>query len=209
MVNAGMLKNPGVVQDLICYDQAYKFMKNVQGSPAYWQHQMYEVLAMIRSLDILTWFLTLSAADMHWPEIIQAIGIQFGKRFTREEVVQMDWETKSNYPRSNPITAYRMFQSRVESFFSEYILSSDNPPGEIHDYVIKIEFQERGAPHAHCLLWVKNAPQIDVDTDEDVRSFVDEYISGRIPSSTDDLDSDDVCEMVKRLETHSHSAYCR
>ena len=52
MVNAGMLKNPGVVQDLICYDQAYKFMKNVRGSPAYWQHQLYEVLAMIRSLDI-------------------------------------------------------------------------------------------------------------------------------------------------------------
>ena len=209
MVNAGMLKNPGVVQDLICYDQAYKFMKNVWGSPAYWQHQLYEVLAMIRTLDIPTWFLTLSAADMHWPEIIQAIGIQFGKRFTREEVMQMDWEMKSNYLRSNPITACRMFQSRVESFFSEYILSSDNPLGEVHDYVIKIEFQERGAPHAHCLLWVKNAPQIDVDSDEDVCSFVDKYISGRIPSPTDDPDNDDVCELVKRLETHSHSAYCR
>ena len=209
MVNAGMLKNPGVVKDLIHNDQAYKFMKNVRGSPAYWQHQLYEVLAMIRSLDIPTWFLTLSAADMHWPEIIQAIGIQFGKKFTKEEVMQMDWGMKSNYLRSNPITACRMFQSRVESFFSEYILSSDNPLGEIHDYVIKIEFQERGAPHAHCLLWAKDAPQIDVDSDEDVCSFVDEYISGRIPSSTDDPDSDDVHELVKRLETHSHSAYCR
>ena len=155
MVNAGMLKNPGVVKDLICNDQAYKFMKNVQGSPAFWQHQLYEVLAMIRSLDILTWFLTLSTADMHWPEIIQAIGIQFGKRFTKEEVMQMDWEMKSKYLRSNPIIACRMFQSRVESFFSEYILSSDNPLGEIHDYVIKIEFQERGASDAHCLLWAK------------------------------------------------------
>ena len=110
---------------------------------------------MIRNLDIPTWFLTLSPADMHWPEIIQAIGIQFSKRFTREEVIQMNWETKSNYLRSNPITTCRMFQFRVESFFSEYILSSDNPLGEIHDYVIKIEFQERGAPHAHCLLWAK------------------------------------------------------
>ena len=81
------------------YDQAYKFMKNVGGSPVYWQHQLYEVLAMIRSLDIPTWFLTLSAADMHWPEIIQTIRIQFGKRFKREEVMQMDWEMKSNYLR--------------------------------------------------------------------------------------------------------------
>ena len=89
-------------------------------------------------------------------------------------------------------------------------MNFQNPmSGVKNDYVIKIEFQERGAPHAHCLLWVKNAPQIDVDTDEDVCSFVDEYISGRIPSSTDDLDNDDVCELVKRLEAHSHSAYCR
>ena len=29
MVNTGMLKNPGVVVDLICKDQTYKFMKNV------------------------------------------------------------------------------------------------------------------------------------------------------------------------------------
>ena len=109
MVNAGMLKNPGVVQDLIHNEQAYKFMKNVQGSPAYWQHQLYEVLAMIRSLDIPTWFLVLSAADMHWLEIIQGIGIQFGKRFTKKEVMQMDWEIKSNYLRSNLIAACRMF----------------------------------------------------------------------------------------------------
>ena len=80
-----------------------------------------------------------------------------------------------------------MFQSRVESFFSEYILSSDIPLGEICDYVIKIEFQERGAPHAHCLFWAKDAPQIDVDSDEDVCSFVDEYISERIPSSIDGI----------------------
>ena len=101
-----------------------------------------------------------------------------------------------------------MFQSRDESFFSEYILSSDNHLGKICDYVIKIQFQERGAPHAHCLLWCKDAPQLDVDSDEDVCSFVDEYISGRIPSSIDDPDNDDVHELVKRLETHSHSAYC-
>ena len=59
-------------------------MKNVRGSPAYWQHQLYEVLAMIRSLDIPTWYSALSAADMHWSEIIQAIGIQFGKKFMKE-----------------------------------------------------------------------------------------------------------------------------
>ena len=29
------------------YKQAYKFLKNVRGSPAYWQDQLYDVLAML------------------------------------------------------------------------------------------------------------------------------------------------------------------
>ena len=28
-------------------EQAYKFLKNVRGSPAYWQDQLYDVLAML------------------------------------------------------------------------------------------------------------------------------------------------------------------
>ena len=55
-----------------------------------------------------------------------------------------------------------MFQHRVESFFSQYLLNDAHPLGHITDYVIKIEFQMRGSPHAHCLLWVKDAQ----DTDE-------------------------------------------
>ena len=61
----------------------------------------------------------------------------------------------------------------------------------------------------HIACYGQSTPQIDVDSDEDVCSFVDKYISGRRPSSTDNPDNDDVHELVKRLETHSHSAYCR
>ena len=53
-----------------------------------------------------------------------------------------------------------MFQHRVEAFFSEYLLSDTHPLGHITDYVMKIEFQMRGSSHAHCLLWVKDAPKL-------------------------------------------------
>ena len=56
-------------------------------------------------------------------------------------------------------------------------MSNANPLGEIVDYVIRIEFQARGSPHAHTLLWVKNAPQINVQTDDEVCEFVKKYIS--------------------------------
>ena len=76
-----------------------------------------------------------------------------------------------------------MFQHRLETFFSEYLLSDTHPLGYITDYVIKIEFQMRESPHAHCLLWVKDAPKIDKDPDDVVCAFIDKYITAVILSS--------------------------
>ena len=100
-----------------------------------------------------------------------------------------------------------MFQYRVESLFAHYILDSSNPIGKVKEYAIKIEFQERGSPHAHCLLWVDGAPRIDIDSDEDVCSFIDTYISGVVPD--DSLDTKHMAKLVRQYETHSHSSYCR
>ena len=95
-------------------------------------------------LSIPTWFLTLSAADLHWPEMIQAVAVQFGKKLTQKDVQQMSIKDRSTYLCQNPITGVPMFQHRPDAFFSEYLLSDTHPLGHITDYVIKIEFQIRG-----------------------------------------------------------------
>ena len=82
-ITAGMLQNPTALQHLVRTEHAYKFLKNIRGSPAYWQHELYDVLAMLRCLGIPTWFLTLSAADLHWPEMIQAVA-----HTAREKIVK-------------------------------------------------------------------------------------------------------------------------
>ena len=64
-ITAGQLQNPAVVQQLVRNEQTYKFLKNVRGSPAYWQDQLYDVITMLHMLSIPTLFLTLSAADLH------------------------------------------------------------------------------------------------------------------------------------------------
>ena len=87
-ITPGQLRNPAVVEQLVRNEQAYKFLKNVRGSPAYWQDQLCDVLAMLQILSILTWFLTLSAADLHWPEMMQAVAVQFGKNSTQKDVLK-------------------------------------------------------------------------------------------------------------------------
>lgn len=52
--------NPQRLVNLIVHDQAYLFLRQIPGTPPYWQKFMYEVVAMVKKLGIPTWFMTLS-----------------------------------------------------------------------------------------------------------------------------------------------------
>ena len=86
------------------------FLKTFSGSPAYWQNELFDVLAMLHALGIPTWFLTLSAADLHWPEMIQAVAMQFDRKLSRDDVLKMSLAERSQYLCQNPVTGVRMFQ---------------------------------------------------------------------------------------------------
>ena len=53
----------------------------------------------------------------------------------------------------------------------------------------------------------RRTPHIDVDSDDDVCTFIDHIINGKIPFNTDD--SQDVSDLAIKVQTHAHSAYCR
>ena len=57
------------LKNLVFQDQAYLFLRHVPGSPPYWQKVMYEVVATVKQFGIPTWFMTLSCADLRWPEL--------------------------------------------------------------------------------------------------------------------------------------------
>ena len=92
------------------------------------------------------------------------------------------------------------------AFFSEYLLRDTHPLGHITDYMIKIEFQIRGLPHAHCLLWIKDVPKIDKDPDDVVCAFIDKYITAVIPPLT--YENEHQIKLMDNLQKHKHSEYC-
>jgi hypothetical protein len=203
-LTASQARDPNLVNEHINKDMAYKFMQNVRGSPPYYQRTFYDLLAMIRQLGTPTWFLTLSSADMKWPDFIQIIAKQHGVEYTDDDVLAMSFEEKSKWLRSNPVTAARHFQYRLNSFFNDFLKSSAKPLGEIVDYAIRIEFQSRGSPHAHTVIWVKDAPKFGVDDDQVVCDFIDKYITCSIPTEDGRLR-----DLVELLQQHKHSSYCR
>ena len=203
-ITASQVKGRSFMSDNVRNDKAYRFLKNVRGSPPYYQRTFYDLLAMIRQLGTPTWFFTLSAADMKWPDMIQIIARQYGVCYSDEDVAALSFDEKSNWLRRNPVTAARHFQYRLNSFFQDVLKSKAKPLGEIVDYAIRVEFQSRGSPHAHCVLWVKDAPKYGVDSNEDVCAFIDQYVSCAIPPNDCKLK-----ELLLMVQQHRHSSYCK
>ena len=128
---------------------------------------------------------------------------QYGTVYTEEDIASMLFEEKSKWLRQNPVTAARHFQYRLNTFFQIFLKSKAHPLGELVDYAIRIEFQARGSPHAHTILWNKDAPKLNVDSDEGVYDFIDQYISCTIPEDTE------LAEVVCKVQKHRHSSTFR
>ena len=86
MTVTNQARDPKSLGEYVRQDKAYRFMKNIRGSPPYYQQTFYELLAMIRQLGTPTWFFTVSAADLKWPDMIQVIAKQYNTYYTDDEV---------------------------------------------------------------------------------------------------------------------------
>lgn len=60
----------GNISDMIRVDDGFRMLKNIRSSPAYWEDKKKNLLAMIRQLGVPTFFLTLSANETKWPELL-------------------------------------------------------------------------------------------------------------------------------------------
>ncbi|XP_062572139.1 uncharacterized protein LOC134234095 [Saccostrea cucullata] len=203
-LNAGLAKDPSQLSALILKDHGYKFLTQIRGSPAYFDKMLLELLACVKQLGSFTWFITLSAADLQWPEGIQIIGRQYGHNFTDQDVKDMTWEERCRWIRQNPVTIARHFDYRLKQFIKNVLLSPQQPVGKVTMYMYRIEFQQRGSPHAHMAFWVEGTPDFENSTDEEIRNFHDQYVSCDIPT-----DDEELCELVKKVQSHVHSPSCR
>ena len=124
--------------------------------------------------------------------------------YTDDEVAGLSFDDKSNWLKHNPLTAARYFQYRPNALFQGFLKSTAKLLGEIADYAIRIEFQARGSPHAHCVIWVTDAPKHIESPDSDVCDFIDKHVSCALPAEDGKLR-----ELVCLLQQHKHSSYCK
>ncbi|KAL3987658.1 hypothetical protein ACER0C_014773 [Sarotherodon galilaeus] len=81
------------------------------------------------------------------------------------------------------------------------------PLGKVIDYFYRVEFQHRGSPHIHCLLWVEGAPVFEEDDEQTVVNFINKYITAQLP---DPHKQPKLYKKVTEVQKHSknHTKTC-
>ncbi|XP_071138424.1 uncharacterized protein [Mytilus edulis] len=193
--------NPNTVNDLVRLDEGYYIFRSLRNSPVYLEKRKKDLFAMIRQLGLPTWFGSLSSADTNWKDLLRILGkLNDGKEYTDNELEEMDWNQKSKLVQKDPVTCSRYFDYRVQQFINLVLKSDHDPIGKLTDFFYRVEFQQRGSPHIHILIWIENAPVYESDSNEDIVAFIDKYVSCSL--------SDNDTSLVN-LQVHKHSKTCR
>ena len=204
-INVGQLVNQHNITRLISDDQVFASFSKIRGTPQYFKNMLFDVLAKIRQFGVYTFFLTCSAAEFHWTEIIQIVARQYGETLTEDQINDMEWSTKVKYLKRNPVTVTRQIDHIFKQVFGKVILSGMHPIGQILNFDERVEFAARGTAHFHCPAHVVGAPKIDVDEDNKVIEFIDKYITCSLPDKEKDAELN---TLVKTVQTHHHTPTC-
>ena len=201
IITAKILLNTEERQKIVKYNDGYKIFKNIRSSPPYFEQKRKDLMAMIRQLGIPTLFISLSAADTKWTQLLQSIYIQTHKKIIPlKELEALPWTEKCKLISSDPGTCALYFSNRVKKFIKYILKSPFSPFGCLQNFFYRVEFQHRGSPHIHGLLWIKNAPHYEKNTDTEIINYIDSVIS----CSHNDINNNKNIE----LQIHKHSKTC-
>ena len=106
----------------------------------------------------------------------------------------------------DPISVSRKFSQKFRDFFTTVLLLGQVFGGVSH-YFWKKEYQARGAPHYHVLLWIKDAQIIKDDSDNGkVLEWIQIKITCWIP---DEKTSPELHRLVTKFQMYRCSNYCK
>ena len=142
------------------------------------------------------------ADDLHWPEL----GILL------ESIDYHEPARKASFSGSmceDPLMAAIHFERRFDALMKYVINSQEHPIGKVKDLFYRVEFKIRGSCHylvTTYYFWVENIPQdISCDTRDVLVRYIDSVIKTDIPDESDV----ELCQLVKRLQAHSHNKYLK
>ncbi|GKC48027.1 DNA helicase [Tanacetum coccineum] len=146
--------------------------------PWYMYSHYLDALAICRVHENPSFFVTFTC-NAKWPEI-QEYMEAFPELTTADRADIVD----------------RVFEQKVRDYVK--FVRNTKPFGDISAVLYTIEFQKRGLPHCHSLLWVTPICKIQTDID------IDKYISAELPYPIQDPDDH---RIITELMMHGLCGY--
>ena len=201
-ITAAEARDSSYLDKLVNLDEGYYIFRQLRNSPAYLETRKKDIFAMIRQLSLPTWFMSLSAADTRWTDLLKMLAkLNDGIDYSEKELENLSWQEKTKLVQKDPVTCSRYFDHRVQEFLNTVLKSSCEPIGKLLDYFYRVEFQQRGSPHIHMLVWIENAPTLETNSEREIVQFVDKYL-------TCNTDNEKTANLIG-LQSHKHSRTCR
>ena len=169
---------------------------SVRGSKQYWFLRNSELRCMVRESGSPTLFLTFSCAEYDCPHIT---------KYLRKVNNVQDSYPIGKLCAEDPISVSRKFSQKFHDFFNTVIIKG-KVLGMVSHYFFKKEYQARGAPHYHVVLWIQDAPVIQQDPEQEVLKWIQERITCRIP---DEATNPELHHLVTKYQMHKCSTYCK
>ena len=167
-ITAGHLKQPGAIDNLVHHDQGFRFLRALRGSPPHFEKAKKDIFAMIRQLGPASLFCSFSSAETQWTHLLKILGkLVNNKDYNDSELENLNWEEKSKLIQSDPVTCARHFDYQINQFIQSFLLSKSAPLGKI-----QVEYQQRGSPHIHMLIWLEDVPKFGKDSHSEVTNLL-------------------------------------
>ena len=84
-ITAAEARDSNYLDKLVNLDEGYYIFRQLRNSPAYLETRKKDIFAMIRQLSLPTWFMSLSAADTRWTDLLKMLaklndGIEYSEK---------------------------------------------------------------------------------------------------------------------------------
>ena len=141
-ITAAEARDSNYLDKLVNLDEGYYIFRQLRNSPAYLETRKKDIFAMIRQLSLPTWFMSLSAADTRWTDLLKMLAkLNDGIEYSKKELEHLTLQEKTKLVQKDPVTCSRYFDHRVQEFLNTVLKSSCEPIGKLIDYFYRVEFQ--------------------------------------------------------------------
>ena len=137
-----------------------RFTAVLRGTRPFWTSRKQELEGFVRNLGPAHLFVTLSAADLHWDDLMRHLPqYEAWQTADPEQRVRI---ARQNL-RDNPHIVAEWYTIRFETF-KTYVIDQ---LFDVEDWWNRYEWQGRGSTHNHGLYWINGQPEVGAPPDAD------------------------------------------